>query len=439
MKIYKTLEELKKAAVNELCEVEIDRFIKGKYRIIEQEGMEANGYSVIFLDRENIYAVREYEEYNKWAENVKKKTFIAHKGYNSWVDNYFTSSLPTINGTYPENTPEAVEHAVRLGFKMVEIDITTTKDGVWVLSHDANDKTLGGEGTKFSTLTFDEIKNRPLVRQWRGGGYWCFSDNLKKEYTEPLEKVLKFLSGKGIYLILDAKSYDHTEEEMDKLAEIIENSGMKEYIAVFAGALEPICKRVSGVIAAYAQLPSENIDAAYLTMRAKGNFMLSIGTPNVPKIEKFMQKYDVPVGVWVVDDYFEAQNLFDKGVDFVLSNYCLNDKADLSDYKEITSLSLEDLKIEEYILNYKNLGLRVGDVILVEAETNGEMLFNISPIDAITARFTKFRINGKKTAYYTVNDAYFSDILLSFEKLSEKAEILSLSIKILRESARGEK
>ncbi|MDY0393810.1 glycerophosphodiester phosphodiesterase [Virgibacillus halophilus] len=63
----------------------------------------------------------------------------------------------------PENTAEAMKWAGLLGYGFVEIDIQETKDGQYVLMHDANiDRTTTGSGN-IKDLTLKEIKSYNVV------------------------------------------------------------------------------------------------------------------------------------------------------------------------------------------------------------------------------------------------------------------------------------
>lgn len=63
---------------------------------------------------------------------------------------------------FPENTIEAINGAVEIGADIVEIDVQKTKDGHFVLMHDATvDRMTNGKG-KVADLTLEEIKKLKL-------------------------------------------------------------------------------------------------------------------------------------------------------------------------------------------------------------------------------------------------------------------------------------
>jgi glycerophosphoryl diester phosphodiesterase len=80
-------------------------------------------------------------------------------------DNWLKSSKTELSAhrgaqvAAPENTLEAITQAGRLGYGFVEIDVRKTKDGEYILMHDATvDRTTTGSG-KVKDLTLEEIQS----------------------------------------------------------------------------------------------------------------------------------------------------------------------------------------------------------------------------------------------------------------------------------------
>ncbi|MBQ7800428.1 MAG: hypothetical protein IJ370_08030 [Oscillospiraceae bacterium] len=462
--VYKTLMELWSAdlKVGDTIELALDDYCKGEYEVVSGN-YEENGFSVISITS-NKFAVRKFDSINSWTSKLKSGSYIAHKGFNGYIDNDTLKKKSSTNGTYPQNTMESVDHAVRLGFKAVEIDITVTKDDVWVLSHDANTTVLSsGTGEKFTDLNYADIKDQYIKKQWKSGGYWNFSDNIAKEYVPTLKSVLEYLRGKGVYVILDAKFMSHHEyddREMDALANIIISSGMKDYCMAYAGCHDPLSKRIPGIIAAYSQMSCSTDEASYNEMKSRGNFMLSVASTKYKDFAAFAKKYDVPVAVWIVEDYAEAEEFFDNGVDYVLTDFCL-DNPNLSDYKTVKSFALADIsggaktfgtvnlsadKVAmgkkswlQTNLSFEGLGLKPGDIISVKAKTSAEGFLKVETIGAPVLRETQRNIKGEQSIYYIVNDVYKYDLAVIFGTEYNEADFSNIEIKILRETARGEK
>ena len=462
--VYKTLMQLwsSKAKVGETITLDIDEYCKGEYEVVSGD-YEENGFSIISINS-NKFAVRKFNKLNAWKSNLKSGSYVAHKGFNGYIDNDTLKKTSSINGTYPQNTMESVDHAVRLGFKAVEIDITVTKDDVWVLSHDANTTVLSsGTGEKFTDLNYSEIKDQYIKKQWKSGGYWNFSDNIAKEYVPTLKSVLEYLRGKGIYIILDAKFMSHHEyddREMDALADIIISSGMKDYCMAYAGCHDPLSKRIPGIIAAYSQMPCNSDEASYMEMKSRGNFMLSVAATKYKDYLAFCKKYDVPMAVWIVENYTEAEQMFSEGVDYVLTDFCL-DNPDLSDYSAVKTYGFADITREmssvgdvkangdklsmaassraKLNLSFDGIGLKPGDIICVSAKTSGDGYLRAETVGAPVLREVQRNANGEQSLCYIVNDAYKYDIAVTFGAGRSAIDFSNLKVKIVRETARGEK
>lgn len=81
---------------------------------------------------------------------------IAHKGWNTDA---------------PENSLPAFEMAGQKGVQYVETDIQETKDGVFVIFHDENLKRMCGVDANVSDLTYEEIKQYPIVNGTNASAY----------------------------------------------------------------------------------------------------------------------------------------------------------------------------------------------------------------------------------------------------------------------------
>ncbi len=473
-KIYKTESELLEAdlPLNSVVTLDIAPYAKGKYKIVNGSYI-SNDSSIIYISS-GKFAIRYFEKLNAWRDIIPKGSFIAHQGFNGWIDKTYLGGGETSNGTYPSNTKEAVDHAVRLGYKFIEIDITTTKDKVWVVNHDANSKELltdlSKEAKPFTTMLSTVITKMKIQRKWKGGGYWEFSDRIKSEYVPTLEDVLKYAQNKNIYLILDNKSLLHhqfTDEEYDSLADLINKYNMGNRCAAYAECLKPLTNRIHGMIACYSALPNDDEETAYNIMSSYGNFMLSVSISQYKEYLPFAKKYNVPIAVWVVDDYETADTIFNDGVDYVLTNYCLPKNADLSDYKKLKSLTSADFASEkrassatvtyesgavnvtsksegvaQLTLGYRNLGLKTGDIIVLSADCSlgsGEAFIKIATDTDNAVLEAKRKIKDKNTVYYIVNDDNGVNLTANLGVKNGSATFKNVEIKIMRETARGEK
>ena len=68
----------------------------------------------------------------------------------------------------PENSVPSIEYAIELGVDMVELDIRATRDGHFVLIHDATvDRTTNGSGS-VADFTLAELRKLVLVNEVTG-------------------------------------------------------------------------------------------------------------------------------------------------------------------------------------------------------------------------------------------------------------------------------
>jgi len=93
------------------------------------------------------------------------------------------------SGLAPENTLASVQEALKIGARMIEIDIHTTKDGEIVVMHDADvSRTTNGVGL-ISQMTLEEIRSLDA-------GSW-FGAKFSGEKVPTLDEVLRTVKGKA--------------------------------------------------------------------------------------------------------------------------------------------------------------------------------------------------------------------------------------------------
>jgi len=116
------------------------------------------------------------------------------------------------SGSYPENSREALEEAIRVGVDMVEIDLRFTKDRVPVLFHDKSTKRLLGQPGSIHDLTLDQWRQHRIL----GSG-------------TPLSLADLFtLTDSRIPVILDIKEFGMEET----ISDLIDREGCKGNIIV---------------------------------------------------------------------------------------------------------------------------------------------------------------------------------------------------------------
>lgn len=115
----------------------------------------------------------------------------------------------------PENSMMGIEHAIKLGVDIIEIDIQRTKDGHLVLMHDETlDRTTTGKG-RVDSITLNLLKELNLL------------DELgvkTKEVVPTLEEAL--LNSKGRVIL----NLDKADRYIDEVYDLLKKTGMQQYV-----------------------------------------------------------------------------------------------------------------------------------------------------------------------------------------------------------------
>ena len=479
---YYSIADLKQANLSHgaIVDLAIKPYSVGQYKIVEDTAYAANGYSVLAVDT-GKFAVRYYGEdaVNNWASEELKGNLVAHKSFNGYVDRWTVGEGGT-KGTYPENTLEGVEHAVRLGFKVVEIDISVTKDNVWVLNHDANTSSLytiaeSSKSQQLRDVTYDSIKDMPILKQtYYTGGWpsWEFSSDIKKEYIATLESVFESQKDTDLYFILDNKyldGYTFTDEQMDALAAVIKKYNMEERCAAYAACQVPLSKRLPNIGVAYSAMPSQDEEIAANMIKSHKNYLMSIGNTAgyegyAPYIE-FCNKYDIPIAIWMTDDYLYANEIFEQGADYVLTNSLITAEdltkcgyitMDTMDSNEIignlsfsgdgsntvtgntVKLNSNGTYTAAFNLSYSGMGLKAGDVLALTLDSDvlsGNARVKIATDNGV--RWYEKNTDGTTTLYYLVNDSYTYDLIATLSVIGGEADFSNIKLTHYRETVRS--
>lgn len=227
-----------------------------------------------------------------------KMHLIAHRGYSAQA---------------PENTVPAIEKAREYGFDTVEIDVRQTQDGVWVISHDADVKTLTDKHGKISSYTYYDLVTCTVVK----GAHHEEYENLK---IPTLEQALKSCLENGITPMIEIK--DYTEEGIKTLLELIDRYGFTETCSVISFDREPLelVSRENRSIKLYAlvqKLDSKEMKKCLQNPAIGVSFNGHQKTNSKDKIKKLLDS-NISLACWTVDDKETMRKYFDMGVtDFV--------------------------------------------------------------------------------------------------------------------------
>ncbi|MGN0158526.1 MAG: glycerophosphodiester phosphodiesterase family protein [Brotaphodocola sp.] len=133
----------------------------------------------------------------------------------------------------PENTLSAIKTAVGEMADCVEIDVQMTKDGVVVLSNDANLRRVAGVNRSINNMTLEE------VRQLDAGS--SFSPEFAGEMIPTLEEVLQFCKG-NVNLNIEIKQTRTDSELPDRVVEMIQAQGMEKQCVVTSTSMSHLMR-----------------------------------------------------------------------------------------------------------------------------------------------------------------------------------------------------
>ena len=161
------------------------------------------------IKKSDKYALRTYnqEDVNVWVDDLKGDMYIADGGFTGNVNRD-----ADINPVYPKNTLLAIDKAGRLGFDAVKVNITPTRDGIWVCSDETtlrNVKDSSMKNRRIADLNYNDIKHLELegenVIKYNAGNTfrWNYGDGIAKGLTIPsLEDVVRVCVTYGMMIFI---------------------------------------------------------------------------------------------------------------------------------------------------------------------------------------------------------------------------------------------
>ena len=173
----------------------------------------------------DVFAVRTYnqEDVNVWVDDLKGDMYIADGGFTGNVNRD-----ADINPVYPKNTLLAIDKAGRLGFDAVKVNITPTRDGIWVCSDETtlrNVKDNSMKNRRIADLNYNDIKHLELegenvIKYNTGNTFrWNYGDGIAKGLTIPsLEDVVRICVTYGMMIFLTTSE---TTSNMDYVVKIL--------------------------------------------------------------------------------------------------------------------------------------------------------------------------------------------------------------------------
>lgn len=210
----------------------------------------------------------------------------------------------------PSNSvPSFIKAATSKAFMGIETDVRETKDGAFVLIHDADISSRTNGSGLVSRLTIGEVKSAVMNRGTNISQY----KNLRIPRLEEYLEVCKKYEMTPVLHIKEVRNYK-------RLLSLLDEYGLKEK-AIITGSkatmlkFRSIDKKVTLYWIGY--FTKSNIQWA-----SKNNVNLNVSYGEVTQeLCDYAQQKDVKVGAWTVNNYNTAKRVLYKGVDFITGDY----------------------------------------------------------------------------------------------------------------------
>lgn len=221
---------------------------------------------------------------------------IAHRGYSQ---------------NAPENNMPAFQKAIDVNCPMIELDVHQTKDGVVVVTHDANINRIAKVDKNVYDLTFDELEKYDV-------GSW-FSNEYKGLKVATLDQVIKLCKENNTTLQIELKPTGHEENFEENVIKVVRDNKFENMC--FLASLKADCIQKCKKLA-------PDIPTLYIMAIAIGDLTpidyanaFSIEESNVDE-ELVNQSHSVnkPIYVWTINDKDSVEDLISQNIDGILTD-----------------------------------------------------------------------------------------------------------------------
>lgn len=212
-------------------------------------------------------------------------------------------------GTRPENTMSAVEKAIEDGADWVEVDVQETAEGEVIVAHDSDFMKSAGVNLKVWEATMADLARIDIGSS--------FDHAYASERTPTLRDVLQVARGKSKVMI-ELKYYGHNEDLEERVARIVDQTGMVDQIAVMSLKI-PMVERIQrirpewrkGILAARAIGDLSALDADFVAVNT--------GQVSIDLVDRCHAR-GKQIYVWTVDDPVTMSHMISLGVDGLITN-----------------------------------------------------------------------------------------------------------------------
>lgn len=221
--------------------------------------------------------------------------------------------------TAPENTIPAIELAAEYGYKMVEIDLQFTSDGVCVLLHDNTiDRTSNGTGNVYD-MTYEQLQQYDF-------GSWKSSEYAGTKIPTLKEALLtcKYYGMCAQLDIADTSKTNITEANLQTMIDVIMECGMVGNVNVCA---ENDRARIVGYLKQGLCLcigvgDTEGKFNARKDIKEFASLLIGSNSTATATDDMLKRCHDnnMPYQIWTVDSVSDAKSYYRNGYDWIISD-----------------------------------------------------------------------------------------------------------------------
>lgn len=210
----------------------------------------------------------------------------------------------------PENTLPAFQLAIDHGCERAELDVQMTKDGIVMVTHDANLRRCAGRNENIYDLTYDEVRRLDAGR-WFGQKY-------TGTRIPTLEEVLDQCKGR-IQLNIEIKPNAATPELEAETVRIIYEKGFEHDCVITSQSYDTLCK--------VKELAPE-IQTGYILALGVGSYydlpaadFFSVESTFItPGMVQQIHLRGKTISAWTVNRQEDASDLVSLGVDDIITD-----------------------------------------------------------------------------------------------------------------------
>jgi glycerophosphoryl diester phosphodiesterase len=228
-------------------------------------------------------------------------------------------------GDAPENTVQAFEAAVALGYRYLETDVQLTRDGVLIAFHDNRLDRLTDRTGAVLELTHAEVRAADAGFAFSPDGGQSFPFRGRGVVIPTLEELLTRWD--DVYLNIDAKT-DETVEPLVELIRRLDAFG-RVCIGSFSDRRVARIRALAGgrICSSMGQVAT---GTAFLVSRSGRMPVFHADCMQVPqrwgilridrRFVKAAHRAGLPVHVWTIDEESDMDRLLDLGVDGIMTD-----------------------------------------------------------------------------------------------------------------------